>query len=59
MPLGTTIHHVEIKVGKGGQLVWAAGTVTKLIGKEGKSATLRLRSGEVCLISKNCLVTVG
>nr|YP_010474718.1 ribosomal protein L2 [Corydalis petrophila]UVH69005.1 ribosomal protein L2 [Corydalis petrophila] len=59
MPLGTAIHNIEITLGKGGQLARAAGTVAKLIAKEGKSATLRLPSGEVRLISKNCSATVG
>nr|YP_010734532.1 ribosomal protein L2 [Euphorbia hypericifolia]WEH01391.1 ribosomal protein L2 [Euphorbia hypericifolia] len=59
MPLGTAIHNIEITLGKGGQLARAAGTVAKLIAKEGKSATLKLPSGEVRLISKNCSATVG
>nr|YP_010475621.1 ribosomal protein L2 [Corydalis livida]UVH69908.1 ribosomal protein L2 [Corydalis livida] len=59
MPLGTAIHNIEITLGKGGQLARAAGAVAKLIAKEGKSATLRLPSGEVRLISKKCSATVG
>nr|YP_009272290.1 ribosomal protein L2 [Diospyros oleifera]YP_009272313.1 ribosomal protein L2 [Diospyros oleifera]YP_009272390.1 50S ribosomal protein L2 [Diospyros kaki]YP_009272413.1 50S ribosomal protein L2 [Diospyros kaki]YP_010277318.1 ribosomal protein L2 [Diospyros vaccinioides]YP_010277339.1 ribosomal protein L2 [Diospyros vaccinioides]AJF94083.1 ribosomal protein L2 [Diospyros sp. LHM-2015]ATG87781.1 ribosomal protein L2 [Diospyros sp. 'deyangshi']UUL97022.1 ribosomal protein L2 [Diospyros rhomb len=59
MPLGTAIHNIEITLGKGGQFVRAAGAVAKLIAKEGKSATLKLPSGEVRLISKNCSATVG
>nr|YP_009969703.1 ribosomal protein L2 [Beilschmiedia obtusifolia]QNE86810.1 ribosomal protein L2 [Beilschmiedia obtusifolia] len=59
MPLGTAIHNIEITLGKGGQLARAAGAVGKLIAKEGKSVTLRLPSGEVRLISKNCSATVG
>nr|YP_009413588.1 ribosomal protein L2 [Hemitomes congestum]ASN78916.1 ribosomal protein L2 [Hemitomes congestum] len=59
MPLGTSIHNIEITLGKGGQLVRAAGTRAKLIAKEGKSATLKLPSGEVRLISQNCSATVG
>ncbi|GER47690.1 50S ribosomal protein L2 [Striga asiatica] len=59
MPLGTAIHNIERTLGKGGQLVRAAGTVAKLIAKEGKSATFKLPSGEVRLISKNCSATVG
>nr|AKT74002.1 ribosomal protein L2 [Corsia cf. boridiensis SPL470-2] len=59
MPLGTAIHNIEITLGKGGQLARAAGTVAKLIAKEGKWATLVLPSGEVRLIYKNCLATVG
>jgi large subunit ribosomal protein L2 len=59
IPLGTSIHNIEITPGKGGQLVRAAGTLAKLIAKEGKSATLKLPSGEVRLISQNCSATVG
>jgi ribosomal protein L2 len=58
MPLGTTIHNIEIARRRGGQLARAAGVVAKLIAKEGKLATLRLPSGEVCLVSQNCLATV-
>ncbi|MBA0854809.1 hypothetical protein Goshw_005379, partial [Gossypium schwendimanii] len=49
MPLGTAIHNIEILLGKGGQLARAAGAVVKLIAKEGKSATLKLPSGEKSL----------
>jgi len=59
MPLGTAIHNIEITPGRGGQLVRTAGAVAKLIAKENNLATLRLPSGEVRLISQNCLATVG
>nr|YP_010006733.1 ribosomal protein L2 [Passiflora cerradensis]QNR05500.1 ribosomal protein L2 [Passiflora cerradensis] len=59
IPLGTAIHNIEITLGKGGQLARAAGVVAKLIAKEGKSATLKLPSGEVRLISQNGSATVG
>ncbi|XP_062114190.1 large ribosomal subunit protein uL2cz/uL2cy-like [Humulus lupulus] len=59
MPLGTAIHNIEITLGKGGQLARAAGAIAKLIAKEEKSATLKLPSGEVRLIPKNCSATVG
>ncbi len=59
IPLGTAIHNIEITPGKGGQLVRTAGTVAKLIAKEGQLATLRLPSGEVRLISQNSLATIG
>ncbi|KAF7075382.1 hypothetical protein CFC21_080162 [Triticum aestivum] len=59
MPLGTAMHNIEITCGRGGQLARAAGAVAKLIAKEGKSATLRLPSGDVHLVSQNCLATVG
>ncbi|KAK9740445.1 hypothetical protein RND81_03G035700 [Saponaria officinalis] len=58
-PLGMAIHNIEITLGNGGQLARAPGAVAKLIAKEGKSATLKLPSGEVRLISKNCSATVG
>nr|AUT83075.1 ribosomal protein L2 [Campanula patula] len=59
MPVGTSIHNIEIALGKGGQLARAGGAVAKLIAKEGKSATVKLPSGEVRFISKNCSATVG
>nr|YP_010213177.1 ribosomal protein L2 [Linum grandiflorum]UBK11732.1 ribosomal protein L2 [Linum grandiflorum] len=59
VPLGTAIHNIEITLGKGGQVARAAGAIAKLIAKEGKSATLKLPSGEVRLISQNCSATVG
>ncbi|KAG6548974.1 hypothetical protein Mapa_009415 [Marchantia paleacea] len=59
MPLGTAIHNIEITPGKGGQLVRAAGTVAKVIAKEGQLVTLRLPSGEIRLISQKCLATIG
>ncbi|KAI5676002.1 hypothetical protein M9H77_06952 [Catharanthus roseus] len=52
MPLGTAIHNIEITLGKGGQLARARVAVANLIAKEGKSATIKLPSGEVRLISK-------
>nr|YP_009434995.1 ribosomal protein L2 [Lobelia holstii]YP_009435022.1 ribosomal protein L2 [Lobelia holstii]ATG24996.1 ribosomal protein L2 [Lobelia holstii]ATG25025.1 ribosomal protein L2 [Lobelia holstii] len=59
IPLGTSIHNIELTLGKGGQLARAGGAVAKLIANEGKSATIKLPSGEVRLISKNCSATVG
>jgi ribosomal protein L2 len=59
MPLGTTVHNIELTPGKGAQLVRAAGTLAQLVAKEGKLATLRLPSGEVRLISQQCIATVG
>nr|QKG63330.1 ribosomal protein L2 [Streptocarpus ionanthus subsp. rupicola] len=57
--MGNALPLSAVTLGKGGQLVRAAGAVAKLIAKEGKSATLKLPSGEVRLISKNCSATVG
>jgi large subunit ribosomal protein L2 len=59
MPLGATIHNIEFQPGKGGQLARAAGTVAQIVAKEGTLATLRLPSGEVRLVSQECLATVG
>jgi large subunit ribosomal protein L2 len=59
MPLGTEVHNIELHPGAGGQLVRAAGTVAQLVAKEGRFVTLRLPSGEVRLVSKNCWATIG
>jgi large subunit ribosomal protein L2 len=59
IPLGTQVHNIELQPGKGGQLVRAAGTSAQLLAKEGAYAQVRLPSGEVRLISQNCMATVG
>jgi large subunit ribosomal protein L2 len=59
MPLGTEVHNIELHPGSGGQLVRAAGTVAQLVAKEGNFVTLRLPSGEVRLVSKQCWATIG
>lgn len=59
MPLGTTIHNIELHLGKGGQLVRSAGTSAQLMAKEGKWVTVRLPSGEMRLIDGRCMATVG
>lgn len=59
MPVGTTIHNIELKPGKGGQLVRSAGLSAQLMAKEGDHATLRLPSGEVRLVRAECRATVG
>jgi large subunit ribosomal protein L2 len=59
MPLGTEIHNVELQPGSGGQLARSAGSVIQLVAKEGPFATLRLPSGEIRLVSRNCWATVG
>nr|YP_010702201.1 ribosomal protein L2 [Asplenium castaneoviride]YP_010702289.1 ribosomal protein L2 [Asplenium ruprechtii]WCL38424.1 ribosomal protein L2 [Asplenium castaneoviride]WCL38512.1 ribosomal protein L2 [Asplenium castaneoviride]WCL38600.1 ribosomal protein L2 [Asplenium ruprechtii] len=59
IPLGTIIHNVELKSGKGGQSVRAAGTAAKVIAKEGQFTTLRLPSNEIRLISQRCLASIG
>lgn len=59
IPLGTAVHNIELKVGKGGQLVRAAGTYAQIVAKEGLFVTLKLPSGEVRLFRKECYATVG
>ncbi|KYD20718.1 MAG: 50S ribosomal protein L2 [Caldibacillus debilis] len=59
IPVGTYIHNIELKPGKGGQLVRAAGTSAQVLGKEGKYAIVRLASGEVRMILNTCRATVG
>lgn len=59
IPVGTYIHNIELKPGKGGQLVRAAGTSAQVLGKEGKYAIVRLASGEVPIILNTCRATVG
>jgi len=59
MPLGTTIHNIEMRPGKGGQMVRAAGSAAQLLAKEGKYAQVRLPSGEVRRVLQTCRATVG
>jgi large subunit ribosomal protein L2 len=59
IPVGTTIHNIELHIGKGGQLVRAAGTSAQLLAKEGRYAHVRLPSGEVRLVNVQCMATIG
>ena len=59
MPIGAIIHNIEMKPGKGGQLVRAAGMEAQLMAKEGKYATVKLPSGEMRLLPIECKATVG
>ncbi len=59
IPLGTVVHNVEMKPGKGGQLVRSAGCGAQLMAKEGRYANLRMPSGEMRLIFAECRATVG
>src|SRR5437867_3645413 len=59
IPLGTTIHNVELIPGKGGQIVRSAGTAAQLLAKEGDYATVRLPSGEMRRVPLRCMATVG
>jgi large subunit ribosomal protein L2 len=59
IPVGTTIHNIELHIGKGGQMVRAAGTSAQLLAKEGRHAHIRLPSGEVRLVNVQCMATIG
>lgn len=59
MPLGTTIHNIELKPGKGGQLIRSAGGFAQVMGREGVYVQVRLKSGEMRRILGTCLATVG
>lgn len=59
IPLGTTVHNVELTPGKGGQIVRAAGTSAQVVAKEGSFVTLKLPSGEVRMIRRECYATIG
>ncbi|MDB9751615.1 50S ribosomal protein L2 [Gammaproteobacteria bacterium] len=59
IPLGTTVHCIELKPGKGAQLARSAGASVQLVAKEGQHATLRLRSGEMRKVLADCRATVG
>ncbi|WCN37704.1 50S ribosomal protein L2 [Aneurinibacillus uraniidurans] len=59
IPVGTTIHNIELKAGKGGQLVRSAGTSAQLLGRDGDYAIVRLTSGETRMIRKECRATIG
>ncbi|HZK23512.1 MAG TPA: 50S ribosomal protein L2 [Atopostipes sp.] len=59
IPVGTTIHNIELKPGKGGQLVRSAGGSAQVLGKEGKYVLVRLSSGENRLILASCRATIG
>jgi len=59
MPVGTIVHNVEIKIGKGGQLARSAGTYTQIVGRDQEYVILRLNSGEQRLVHGRCMATVG
>jgi large subunit ribosomal protein L2 len=59
IPVGTTIHNVELQPGNGGQMVRSAGTSAQLLAKEGKYAHVRLPSGEVRLVLQECRASIG
>ncbi|PWB62445.1 MAG: 50S ribosomal protein L2 [Bradyrhizobiaceae bacterium] len=59
MPIGTIVHNVELKIGKGGQLARSAGTYAQIVGRDQDYVTLRLNSGEQRLVHGRCMATVG
>ncbi|QIL45953.1 50S ribosomal protein L2 [Vagococcus coleopterorum] len=59
IPVGTVIHNIEMKPGKGGQLIRSAGTKAQVLGKEGKYVLVRLNSGEVRMILATCRASIG
>ena len=59
IPLGTLVHNIEMQLGRGGQMVRAAGTSAQLMAKEGKHVLLRLPSGEMRLVDIRCRATIG
>ncbi|MFM8393450.1 MAG: 50S ribosomal protein L2 [Acidobacteriota bacterium] len=59
IPLGTQIHNIELKPGKGGQMARSAGSFAQLVAKDGDHAQLRLPSGEIRIVSVLCMATVG
>ena len=59
IPVGTLVHNIEMKAGKGGQLARSAGSGVQLVAREGDHATLRLRSGEMRKLLSECMATIG
>ena len=59
MPIGTIVHNVELKPGKGGQIARAAGNYAQFVGRDGGYAQLRLSSGELRVVRQDCMATVG
>jgi large subunit ribosomal protein L2 len=59
IPLGTDVHNIELKIGKGGQMCRSAGTSAQVVAKEGEYVTVRLQSTEVRRLHGNCLATIG
>lgn len=59
IPVGTLIHNIEMKLGKGGQIARSAGSSAQLVARTGDHATLRLRSGEMRKVQADCMATIG
>ncbi len=59
IPVGTIVHNIEMKIGKGGQIARAAGAYAQILGRDGGYAQLRLNSGEIRVVNENCFATIG
>ena len=59
VPLGTSVHNIELKIGKGGQMARSAGTSVQVVAKEGEYVTLRMASTEMRMVHGNCMGTIG
>ena len=59
IPLGTDVHNIELKIGKGGQMCRSAGTSAQVMAKEGEYVTLRMASTETRMVHGNCMATIG
>ena len=59
IPVGSTVHCIELKIGKGAQIARSAGAAVQLVAREGDYATLRLRSGEMRKVHSDCRATLG
>jgi large subunit ribosomal protein L2 len=59
MPIGTIVHNVELKPGKGGQMARAAGTYAQFVGRDGGYAQIRLSSGELRMVRQECMASIG
>src|ERR1051326_8405878 len=59
IPVGTIVHNIELKIGKGGQIARSAGTYAQIVGRDGEYVILRLNSGEQRLVHGRCIATVG
>jgi large subunit ribosomal protein L2 len=58
-PIGTIVHNIELKIGKGGQIARSAGTYAQIVGRDGEYVILRLNSGEQRLVHGRCMATIG
>jgi large subunit ribosomal protein L2 len=59
IPVGTIVHNIELKVGKGGQIARSAGTYAQIVGRDGDYVIVRLNSGEQRLVNGRCMGTIG